>query len=1079
MTAIAPFTPPLHLNHPHKSTSHLSYMSVYSSSPAPPPPPTGRSINDDKAPSSRARVGQKRLLTPRTSFSLAGERISTHEGDDRAFDTATDLSATPSHPPSWLHRLSGDTSTTPDSSRVLPSCPVSAALSRSNASMAFSQTPPVAGVPLSDPPATLPRNRLVKRTSSLCSVNGSPHFTPGSRIPLPVLKRPATTHQRSKTFHDTLLGSDRREGFPPRELSSPFRDSSLDSYFTPRALRSGHGARKRRTISGIPYPIKRVYPDRRYAPVLVSGMESIHPAKLEADEITDGDDSGSDASARPRTVTGVVSSHSMVGAVPFEAAPATRRSFSIGDLFSAGSQPLWRRSKQGKPRTTGSRLLRKGNQRISSAPPSVVMGGNFSRSLDADSEPPAKRREVADASEFAAEHSAFIPLRDHGINPFTSHEIQLQLDSESLRSQTVIRRDGRSGDSLGAHAPSPLDQRSLPPADARSAAVRLARVSAAQSEITSSIGSDSECRSTGDVSSDYQSDAVYDSYPTRTTRSSSGRRGPHIETIFDDSPPTFSSSGRSTRLADLLNDGSYSGNELPVRYRHSIIEEEESVVSTPRRSLHESVKTATPPTRSGVPRFFGSSPPLMPSIPFMPDPDDMNWDGPDEGVTDSAVATDHPPVVEFDVAQTEQPLRLGGLLSELNAHSTPVHASSYRTNGERPNPFEWSETQPSPYHNLSPQRPRTVHGKKDPENRGSRAAGRRAPSGMHARSHSVPVVPDTDGKRNNAVANKFGTWGVGSKGVTEDWNEDFDFDEFAAPGVDRLQRDERRIDSGHEMFVPRSIREQQQNVMANIGLLREWGLLIEELKELRIRAHALDMMNGLYAGAWEQVDAMIELADQETEEQTVEPRKSPPSSPGFDYQAFEDERPNIDSVGSQDVDMGGVGPAHDAHSAASGTASPHPSTPLHQVIQNRPRKDSEAVARSIIEALQSKRSVSESDKFASGVPSKKVPFDTAALRHIVPYVNGLKRKVKDALRETEGLYSSPRRPVASTHPRPEPADVPAFQSIFDEPLSEADAAKRRSRRNRAATDHDEAEESARDLHRDLTHRMRKMSLTRV
>ena len=123
----------------------------------------------------------------------------------------------------------------------------------------------------------------------------------------------------------------------------------------------------------------------------------------------------------------------------------------------------------------------------------------------------------------------------------------------------------------------------------------------------------------------------------------------------------------------------------------------------------------------------------------------------------------------------------------------------------------------------------------------------------------MPVVPDVAGRRDNLVANKFGTWGVGSKGIIEDWNDEFDFDDLPEPVPDILELDERRVDSGHDMFVPQSIREQQQNVLTNIGLLREWGLLIEELKELRIRAVGLGMMDGPYAGDWLEVDGMIEL----------------------------------------------------------------------------------------------------------------------------------------------------------------------------------------------------------------------------
>jgi hypothetical protein len=74
----------------------------------------------------------------------------------------------------------------------------------------------------------------------------------------------------------------------------------------------------------------------------------------------------------------------------------------------------------------------------------------------------------------------------------------------------------------------------------------------------------------------------------------------------------------------------------------------------------------------------------------------------------------------------------------------------------------------------------------------------------------------------------------------------------------------------------------------------------------------------------------------------------------------------------------------------------------------------------VIEALQKRKNPNESVGENEQTPASKVPFDTATLRRIVPYVNVLTRKVKDALREAEGLYSSP-----STSPR-----EPPFSKIF-------------------------------------------------
>jgi hypothetical protein len=283
------------------------------------------------------------------------------------------------------------------------------------------------------------------------------------------------------------------------------------------------------------------------------------------------------------------------------------------------------------------------------------------------------------------------------------------------------------------------------------------------------------------------------------------------------------------------------------------------------------------------------------------------------------------------------------------------------------------------------------------------------------------------------VTNKFGTWGVGSKGVTEDWNDDFDFSELTEEPVAE-DGSSPRVDSGSAMVVPKSIQEQQNNVLANIGLLREWGLLIEELKEQRVRAVALGMIQGAPSGTWLEVDAMIELADQEADHQDVA-HDSPPSSPDFDEDAFEDPpaspshgrgrhkspSPNEDSPKNPPQSArplrksilpsnNGIFTPQSSPIPAKPEFDATPATQESKTIVTRPRKDSEAKARSVIEALQKRRSAYEPFLDAPPIPStpsKKVPFDTATLRRIVPYVSTLTRKVKDTIRDAEGLYSSP------------------------------------------------------------------------
>ncbi|KAF2215003.1 hypothetical protein CERZMDRAFT_36862 [Cercospora zeae-maydis SCOH1-5] len=867
----------------------------------------------------------------------------------------------------------------------------------------------------------LPANKLVKRPVSVSSTPGSPN----SRIP--IFRRPATSHQRSATLQGRLSGSGWDSPIP-RAASSPLGNAShWRSYFSPAATHEHLAFTKRRSSTGIPNPVRRVFPDRKYTPTLVSAKEPVRVAVVEAHV------SASDFEAFPATteikVAQRTASSPFLSYVPHvEESASPRRSFSIGDLLSTGPQPLGQRPSTSNGRPWSARS----NRRLRPA----SMGGLVSRNIEPEFERPAKRRDLTEpTSSQRSINSSF--SSDHPSSSDPAYEVDLQLGGELLRA-SYAENGPSAAPNPGAQIP---EHHQSSPDNEFVHAARQPRTSATYSEIASTIGSESERRSLGENSTDYQSDVYYDSIPTRTTRSSSGRRGPPIETIFDDSPPTFSS-GRSTKLRDFLSDG----HEHNGRY--STIEEEGSVVSTPVRSLRNKSVTSTPSARPGATHIFSSSPPTMR---LMPDTDDIDWDADNDTGPESGFGIQRHDSMPSFGAQTSTPtlpFRFDPALRFISSRS--ASATPYR-NGysamDKPNLFDWSEPQPSPSHpQQSPPRPRTVHGKKDQDSRGSRPAGRRPVSGMHARSHSVPVGPDFDNKRSNVVANKFGTWGVGSKGVTEDWNDDFDFDELPEPVQDTAENDSRRIDSGHVMFVPKSIREQQENVVANISLLREWGLLIEELKELRVRAVALDMLTGTYAQSWREVDAMIELADQESEEHTLEPRRTPPSSPGFDASAFEDTtsiKTHVKAIPPQ---------------PPSAEVSPTRGQQQGAPAVTRPRKDSELVAQKVIAALQARKAAEDSSAlFVTYPANKKVPFDTATLRHIVPYVSSLKRKVKDALRETEGLYTSPnRRRSPDDHGGADNMsyEAPALRSMLSSPQDDDVTNRRLSRRKQATTDHD-------------------------
>ncbi|KAI8936352.1 hypothetical protein NX059_006764 [Plenodomus lindquistii] len=1021
---------------------------------------------------------QRRIVRRKTSDDAAlqlpprpNSMVYSYAPSDQGTTESEPAAHPPARRPSWMRRLSA-MSTSQRLNRHPSPAPLSPSLSYSNGSMAFSNdgsTAPMVGERCA--PA-LPPNKLVKRSSSVRMPRDAP--SQGSVSLRPSFRRPATSHQRSATLqhHTALLEMAGEDPSIDAQLHSAAgsTDSEVEytQYFTAKVAKSRTLAR-RRGATGDAKVFRRVFPDDKHPPTLVLAR-SVSASAEDMDEST-SNDSGSDSvffvsrPGTPLSITAVFASkqerfQTRAQPSPTEAAGDAvrpRRSFSITDLLPSGARRQRAPKAQGPPlsssSSTASRLARGLSQRASSAPllptmrrrPNSASCGDARRDM---TDPGLPTRNIATTAGMAAPGAARNDGRG-GSSPSSSSPLPVA----PVRRASGFAQDPLAQLPLIVPAAAPANQQPPSPSLAQPG-VRPSRYSAAPSEQASTLvgSSDNEIRgvSSGDEDdADIHSETLFDSLRTGATRSTSGgARGPRIETIFDESPP---SKVRVTALRDLLPPGSFAEHTSNGAAGEQSIVEEEETISTPvrtvraERSLHESPSCSRGLSAPLFPNSISSSPPSMPKPlslgtlewdPRAGDNDDSSrWSLDDDHVEDSWV--DLPPV-----SHTATPISL----SRQNPRLLPAGPSSKPTTPQHPTAdhpdrdarssiFDWSEQQIADKNSgsHSPPRPRTVHGKKDADHRGSRSVGRRVPSGLHARSQSVPVVPDAAGKRNTVVTNKFGTWGVGSKGVTEDWNDDFDFSELAEEPIIEGADATPKVDSATVMVVPKSIQEQQNNVLANIGLLREWGLLIEELKEHRVRAVALDIVDGPNSGMWEEVDAMIDLADQEAEHENVA-RMSPPSTPDFDEDAF-DEVPKASpsngrgwrNSGSPNDDINKTPTTQSAHprrsilpsqyGVFSPQSSPVPTKSIFETpprseqkpIVTRPRKDSEAKARSVIEALQNKRkSIIDSVPNAPPTPtSKKVPFDTATLRRIVPYVNTLTRKVKDTIREAEGLYSSP------------------------------------------------------------------------
>lgn len=908
-------------------------------------------------------------------------------------------------------------------------------------------------IPSHTPPIHAAPNKLVKRSTSASKNSISASYGgPSTKIPVPTLKRPATSHKRSATLQERRAHAVPRaeDAFRRSLVGSPSeQDSTIQwrNYFTPKMIVGPSVLSKRRNSTGIPNPIKRVYADRKYTPVLLSARENVRKPSIEF--VNDADDASepifnprliSDAppnngsysgssNARPATVSVPASNRFSRASLDFQSAPYGPRigerksiedalndqhaedckiesassSFSASDILPAEPQ-TW---KQPPPiRAPLAKYRRPGARARSNTPTS--MGNRQSLSND-DSGPSITPRGLVNIVHSPSSPPISSPLTEINLN-IPSHNTQTLPSPHPAATPTSFTPTHRESN---GHIP--INNSSSPVS--HTPISQPSHQAASHGETSSNpAGSDSEIPSRDEELTDSQSDVVYDSVRTKAPKSSPGRRGPPIESIFGESPP-FHIHGKHTMLRDFLQTGPLHEQGYTLKPRHSVIHEEDAI-STPARSARHQSSTDSPifpQNELHAAKAISSSPPTMPSLSDLRQHADRFPDVTDDDEESSwSFAEDDEPSVPMKnrfahLGITPDLLSPHGNCNSSSAATTPQRPTVRSTDRDtRSSIFDWSEQQPldkSPS-NRSPPRPKTVHGKKDAETRGSRSVGRRAPSGLHTRSQSVPVVQDVDGKRQGT--NKFGTWGIGSKGVTEDWNEDFDFDD-----PDESAPEEKRLDSGVSMFVPKSIRDQQTNVLANINLLRDWGLLIEELKELKIRAVALELLNSDHQKTWNEVDAMIDLADQESDEQTLAPRFSPPSSPSFDYDAFDEPlpvRPSMDSLRPTPLvtlpesfpeadfdffnDVAAVSPTRTDDGITITPATPR-----------RPRKNSEAVARSVIEALQQKRMTSEPAPGTEG--RDKVHFDTATLKRIIPYVQELRDRVKKVMRDAEDLLPSP------------------------------------------------------------------------
>lgn len=778
-------------------------------------------------------------------------------------------------------------------------------------------------------------NKLVKRSFSqrgLSTDEAQGH----------ILRRPATSHQRSQTFKDILLRPVRhvttneqqeQDSLPATAPSPSCEKRSWSPYFTtflPRKRRKSETATATAQIRVISLPTS-------VAPVIMLG------ADLDFADGLDDDDEGSRFTVKPT-------------------APA------LGDTR--------------KPRHSLSSLRRIASRRRNFTDPSV----HLSRTDALGTISPIRSTGKDSASSHHSAHAESIPT----LSP--------EFASSPPLSQHSRRFHFRPRTSISA---------SDPPTTS--------------SDIEGRVFSDAE-------STELRSDTNYDSIATRTTTASVDLAGTSkLETIFavraseevELPTQTWQTLNQDHNGDILMSDSPFSESADQVRGIGIVIDGEKSISTT---STHDDAFVATPPRTVlmdhddfDTPMQFqsqraiiDSSPPLLPFSTTTKEYDrvedmlhDMTLDGSDyEWSSHVGTNDDYQP----SAAQTRHDMP-SSTISTNHAYTPLTENDHYRatpiTTASKASIFDWSEHQRL----TAATRPKTVHGKQANGDR-SRSVGRKGAPQLHFRSQSVPVNRE-NGVEDLPHAAKFQTWRLGHKPVSEEWSDDFEFDDAAempvnSPAIETTPHNFR--DSIRSVKIPQAIIDRQPSVHLQFGQVQEFMALVEELKRLRTRGAELDLLHGHAKHLWEDAENIISLATINDEETTVIVSSPASSDPFLDVTA--DNLPIVYKPQTRRLTTTG-------RRSVSTVATPS--------VTGRARGESLAQARHFLQAMHEVRNKTGSSPMSVEVHrQRKLPFDTQDLKDLVVRSGAITRALKDEVRRAEGVMISPQKPPPSRVPARHP-----------------------------------------------------------
>ena len=538
------------------------------------------------------------------------------------------------------------------------------------------------------------------------------------------------------------------------------------------------------------------------------------------------------------------------------------------------------------------------------------------------------------------------------------------------------------------------------------------------------IGSDVDGRVFSDSDSmDFRSDTAYDSVATRATSNSHlGLRDSKLETIF--AARTSDEIGAETQLWRNLNqkdtpdeemhDSPFPSHDADMHgigitmtngKQSSTISRDDISMATPPRSasIHTEDLSVTPVPVKSLKADLNSSPPFFPSRQQAQDYDQVG-----KMLEDMRLDEDEEPnwsgdedFERHDMPEPGQIMSFPGLaaqhlIAQFQESDDDEELSNGMANGNsyKPSIFDWSEHQQVT--NLS--RPKTVHGKQDKSDR-SRSSGRKGAPQLHFRSQSVPI--NRDGPVEDLpTTTKFPTWKLGHKPVSEEWSDDFEFDDaenthVALPAVDENSSNFR--DSVRSVRIPQSIIDRQQSVHLQFGQVQEFMALVEELKRLKSRGNALHILHGNASTLWEDAESIINLATINDEDQPTV-AVSPPSSDPFA------ELPAVTPTIAPNAVQAARGrrPTTTGRRSVSAMTTP----PIH----GRARGESLAQARHFLQTIhQTRDGIDWSPQDAEIHHQKKLPFDTQDLKDLVVRSGVITRALKEEVRRAEGVSISPHK----------------------------------------------------------------------